>query len=179
MSVAYRDRIRQLARELGASDETLARYRLPLCREARRLVELGRDVEDRPALLTPRAAGAWQRLRAAALNEGIDLRLVSTFRSVDYQADLIRRKMQTGLELEDILRVNALPGYSEHHTGRAVDLCVPECPRLEEEFEVTSAFTWLNQHAGEWDWSLSYPRGDGRGIIYEPWHWLWQPKPQR
>ena len=41
----------------------------------------------------------------------------------------------------------AAPGYSEHHTGRAVDLTTPACDPLAEEFENTQAFDWLHLNA--------------------------------
>ena len=72
----------------------------------------------------------------------------------------------------DFLRVNAAPGYSEHHTGRAVDIGTPGCPPLEEAFEDTAAFAWLSRNAGAAGFRMTYPRGNPQGVIYEPWHWL-------
>ena len=34
---------------------------------------------------------------------------------------------------------------------------------------------WLASHAGEFGFSMSYPRGNPHGIVYEPWHWLYAP----
>ena len=76
--------------------------------------------------------------------------------------------------LVDILRVNAAPGYSEHHTGRAIDLGTIGCRALEEEFELTEAFAWLENNAAHFQFSLSYPRNNPSGVIYEPWHWCFQ-----
>ena len=36
--------------------------------------------------------------------------------------EVVRRKRERGLAMRDILAVSAAPGYSEHHSGRAVDL---------------------------------------------------------
>ena len=74
----------------------------------------------------------WQTMQQAAAHDGIALLLVSAFRSVDYQRDLIARKLAKGEQLDSILRVMAAPGYSEHHTGRAVDLTAPGLAPLEE-----------------------------------------------
>ncbi|HEY4990089.1 MAG TPA: D-alanyl-D-alanine carboxypeptidase family protein, partial [Opitutaceae bacterium] len=70
-------------------------------------------------------------------------------------------------------KVNAAPGYSEHHTGRAVDIGVPDEPPLEEGFALTQAFSWLTAHAREFGFALSYACGNPQGIAYEPWHWLY------
>ncbi len=101
----------------------------------------------------------------------IELLLVSAFRSVDYQRSIFDRKLAQGVPLDDILRVNAAPGYSEHHTGRAVDIATRGCPPLTEAFETTDAFEWLTRNAGRFGFEMSYPRDNPYGIAYEPWHW--------
>ena len=72
------------------------------------------------------------------------------------------------------LPIFAAPGFSEHHTGRALDIGTPGFVDLEENFETTAAFAWLQVHAEEFGFTLSYPKGGTRGIGYEPWHWLWR-----
>jgi hypothetical protein len=42
---------------------------------------------------------------------------VSAFRSVERQAEIVRRKLAAGGRIEEILTVCAPPGFSEHHTG--------------------------------------------------------------
>ena len=46
-------------------------------------------------------------------------------------------------------------------------------PPAEESFEATPAFAWLQQHAGGFGFTMSYPRGNPHGIVYEPWHWCY------
>jgi D-alanyl-D-alanine carboxypeptidase len=99
---------------------------------------------------------------------------VSAFRSVHYQKEIIRRKLEKGQSVADILRVSAAPGYSEHHTGHALDLTTPGTAVLEEEFEESEAFGWLTAHAGEFGFHMSFPRGNPHGVAYEPWHWAWR-----
>ena len=69
------------------------------------------------------------------------------------------------------MTVSAAPGYSEHHTGRAVDIATPGSRPLTEEFEDSAAFHWLNENAADFGFSMSYPRDNRYGFIYEPWHW--------
>jgi D-alanyl-D-alanine carboxypeptidase len=82
---------------------------------------------------------------AAAVIDGIVLAAVSGFRSFDYQRTIIERKLAAGLTVEQIVCVSALPGFSEHHTGRAIDVGTPGCPPVTEDFEQTSAFDWLTR----------------------------------
>jgi D-alanyl-D-alanine carboxypeptidase len=121
--------------------------------------------------LTPDAAGQWRAMVAAALADGVTLMIVSGFRDIEYQAMLIRKKINAGQDIAAILKVNAAPGYSEHHTGQAVDIATPGSRPLTEEFETTAAFGWLEANAGQFGFSMSYPRDNPWGFIYEPWHW--------
>ena len=84
------------------------------------------------------------------------------------------KKLKNGEDLSTILKVNAIPGFSEHHTGHAIDLSTTECPPLSEEFELTPAFEWLQKNAKTYQFSMSFPRSNNRGVSYEPWHWFCQ-----
>jgi zinc D-Ala-D-Ala carboxypeptidase len=145
-----------------------------LHREASELVSIGPDMYGREQQLTPRAAGAWAKLREAALSDGITLLLVSAFRSLERQKHIIQRQLSAGTPIEHVLLTNAAPGYSEHHTGRAIDLVSPSSPELSEQFEQTREFDWLTRHAAEHGFWMSYPRGNPFGISYEPWHWAYR-----
>ena len=73
--------------------------------------------------------------------------------------------------MPEILTVNAAPGYSEHHSGLALDLGAPGEPPAQESFERTATFAWLTQKACTYGFAMSYPRDNPYGIVYEPWHW--------
>jgi zinc D-Ala-D-Ala carboxypeptidase len=163
----YERRIQGILQELGAPVRPEARLFI----EAAELVSVGLDIHGREQRLTPEAAKAWSEMKTAAEKDGEILQLVSAFRSVDYQKQIIQRKLAAGQSWEQILRVSALPGFSEHHTGRTIDLTTPGSKELEEEFENTPAFRWLTKRAGEFEFTMTYPRGNSFGVAYEPWHW--------
>lgn len=173
---AFRERIAAIHSRLGIPVDYARRTGLALQREPGELVEIAPGRTRRRHWLEPDAAARWAQLEVAAERDGILLKLVSAYRSVDYQARLIERKLARGEPLEDILRVNAAPGYSEHHSGRAVDLGVVGRKPLTEEFERTEAFAWLRENASRWGFRLSYPRDNPHGIVYEPWHWACWPQ---
>lgn len=162
-------------RRLGLPADVVARQRLPLYAEPALLVACGQDVAGRDLYLEPATARAWQRLRAAASVDGIALLPVSGFRSLDYQAGLVARKLERGMPVDDILRYSALPGRSEHHLGTVLDLHDGNGPALEETFERSHAFDWLSRHAAPFGFHLSYPRDNPWQIGYEPWHWRYRP----
>ncbi len=158
----------KILRELGA--EEIYTRRKPVA-EATQLVSIGPDIYGRDQKLTPNAAKAWQEMKFAAESERILLQLVSAFRSIEYQHQIIKRKLTAGQKIEEIVRASAAPGYSEHHTGNAIDLTADGCEALTEGFEQTAAFGWLTQNAIRFGFSMSYPRGNKAGVVYEPWHW--------
>lgn len=168
-------RVREIGAELGIPGDYGARHRLRLQPEARKLASIGDDIYGREQKLTPRAARAWQEMARSAGGDAIEIQPVSAFRTVDYQAGLIRGKLEQGQSLEQILAVSAAPGYSEHHSGRAIDVTTPGSEVLEEPFEKTAAFEWLMANADRFGFRLSYPRGNPHGVAYEPWHWCWMP----
>lgn len=145
--------------------------------EATDLVSVGEDCSGRRARLTADAATAWQQMREAAAAAGVELLLVSAYRSYDYQVRLWERKLAAGETPAEIRRVLAVPGFSQHHTGCAVDVGAPGCTELTEDFEATPAFRWLTEHAGEFGFSMPYGRENAQGVIYEPWHWYWSENP--
>jgi D-alanyl-D-alanine carboxypeptidase len=175
---AYLARLRELHRELGIPAGYATTRRLPLHEEAatEELVEIGQNPDGRRLELLPPAAAAWRHLREEAAADGIELIAVSAFRSVARQTEIIRRKLADGKPIAEILRYVAAPGFSEHHTGRAIDIGSPGFIDLEEDFETTPAFAWLRRRAPALGFSLSYPRESDTGIAYEPWHWLWRPE---
>jgi D-alanyl-D-alanine carboxypeptidase len=148
-----------------------ARTGLGLVAEPDWLAFAGFDRYRRPLWLHVEAARAWGYMRDAALADGVVLEAISGYRSHDHQLGIFERKLSRGLSVPDILAVNAAPGFSEHHSGLALDIGAPDEPPAEESFEATPAFAWLQANAGGHGFAMSYPRDNPHGIVYEPWHW--------
>ena len=170
---AYKERIRQYHKMLNIPADYESRYGLPLHIEADILVSIENDVFDRPQKLIYLASKQWEKMKKSANADGVNIELVSAFRSVDYQVEIITRKLNKGEKIDKILETIAAPGYSEHHTGRALDLTTDNCMHLSESFEKTEAFNWLTINANRFSFKLSYPRNCKEKISYEPWHWFY------
>jgi D-alanyl-D-alanine carboxypeptidase len=164
-------RLQERLEVLGLDGGYAQRTGLALVAEPDWLLLAGFDRYRRPLWLLPAAARAWQAMRRAAATDGIALEAISGYRSHDYQLGIFERKLARGLSVARILEVNAAPGYSEHHGGDALDIGAPDEPPAEESFEATPAFAWLTAHAAGHGFTMSYPRGNPHGIVYEPWHW--------
>ena len=169
---SYEERAIQALRELGVPTSFVTQRRRPLQEECDDLVSIGLDMFGREQRLERTTASQWRAMCLAADREGVVLAIVSAFRSFDYQRQIIARKLAAGLSIEQIISVSALPGFSEHHTGQAVDIGTPGCPPVTEAFEQTPAFDWLTRRGHDFSFRMSYPRGNKLGVIYEPWHWV-------
>jgi D-alanyl-D-alanine carboxypeptidase len=120
------------------------------------------------------AAVKFQQMVNAAQRDGVSLVPLSAFRSLQDQEYLFFDvKAQRGQVATKRAEVSAPPGYSEHHTGYAVDIGDGYVPAvdLSPEFENTAAFKWLEENAAYYNFELSFPRNNPQGINYEPWHW--------
>ena len=177
IAVEYAERVKSALDSLGISPQLITDRSLALCEEASDLVAADIDGSGTGHRLVPAAATAWRAMKAAASSDGITLQIVSAFRSVERQTAIIRRKLEAGISLPEILAVSAPPGFSEHHSGRAIDITTTGVRPLEQEFDGTAAFQWLSRSAGSFGFILSYPLGNRHGYLYEPWHWCYRVSP--
>ena len=170
------ERLHERLQALGLDQaEYAGRSGLALVAEPQWLALAGFDRWRRPLWLRPGAARAWRAMQRAAALDGVALDAISGYRSHDYQLGIFERKLARGQSVAQILQVNAAPGFSEHHGGDALDIGTPGEPPAEESFEHTHAFAWLVANAGDFGFVMSYPRDNPHGIVYEPWHWCFQP----
>ncbi len=143
----------------------------PAYAETGQLTDVGPNVMGRMQALEPETASAWSAMKDAAADDGVVLLIVSGFRSIEYQARLIERKLARGNALTEILRSTAAPGFSQHHTGKAVDIATPGSRPLTEDFAATDAFAWLVNRANAFGFRMPYGRSNRFDFAYEPWHW--------
>lgn len=168
------NRIEQLNKELGIDINAQYERKLQMYPEERGCVPAGLDYMNREVKLHPLALEAWLAMKQSAIGHNINITICSAFRSYSYQTELIKRKLSAGQQIQSIISVIAPPGFSEHHTGRAIDIITDGITSLDESFEQTEAFRWLTLHANKFNFYLSYPRNNPFGVIYEPWHWCYK-----
>lgn len=123
-------------------------------------------------MLRKEAAEALEKLFAGAKNDGIYLAGVSAFRSQKTQTALFNRYVKK--DGEELARTySAVPGYSEHQTGLAIDVSGSDGKCAAEScFGGTKEAEWLAQHVAEYGFIVRFPEGkqDITGYKYEPWH---------
>ena len=119
-----------------------------------------------PGGLTSECNQAFEKMKAAAANDGISLWIVSGYRSYGTQESIYWRYVSNdGMTEADTY--SARPGHSEHQTGLAMDL-----NSLYTSFGDTPEGKWLAEHCHEYGFIIRYPKGKQSitGYIYEPWH---------
>jgi D-alanyl-D-alanine carboxypeptidase len=123
------------------------------------------------------AARALLAMQRAAADDGVELTVISAFRSLAVQRHLFFEVgAQRSQSPEVRAQVSAPPGFSEHSTGFAVDLGDGRRPQtnLSTSFESTEAFAWLQANAVRFHYLLSFPANNRQGVSYEPWHWRFE-----
>ncbi|MEL7038348.1 MAG: M15 family metallopeptidase [Cyanobacteria bacterium J06592_8] len=136
--------------------------------------ELKSVTADGGIRLRSAAAQSYLEMADAARRRGIRLAALSGFRTVEDQEYLFFEvKAQRGQNASKRAQVSAPPGYSEHHTGYAIDIGDADFPsrHLKVSFEETKAFQWLEENAAFYSFELSFPKDNPQGVSYEPWHW--------
>ncbi|WP_290651232.1 M15 family metallopeptidase [Aquisalimonas sp.] len=170
----YKAKVTALHEQLGIPEDYSERTGLSLQPTNERLVVAGVDRRMGVFLMSAEAAKAWLEMQAAARVEGVELFPVSTYRGVFEQAEIVRQRLNDNQTIEEVLKTSAAPGYSEHHTGDAIDLATPNGPGLTQEFATTEAYAWLTANAGDYCFTLSYPEDNDHGLAFEPWHWRFE-----
>lgn len=129
-----------------------------------------------PEYLHREAERALRQMMAAAHADGVWIILVSGFRDFAIQNTLFQARAQELGSAELAAKSVAPPGYSEHHTGFAVDLA--DGLSGFQDFAQTEAFRWMMNHAHEFGFELSFPPNNPQGVDYEPWHWRFVRAPE-
>ncbi|MCD7730102.1 MAG: M15 family metallopeptidase [Oscillospiraceae bacterium] len=129
-----------------------------------------------------RAAEYMTDMIAAAKADGINLTVISSYRTIEYQQYNFDRSVQQRVNdgmtydeaYEDTAKEVAFPGESEHNAGLSADIFSDEYYSLDDDgFKNTKAYEWLMENAADYGFILRYPEGkEGiTGFIYEPWHY--------
>lgn len=132
--------------------------------------------------LDSRAVEDFFAMQQAAQDAGLQLKIISGFRSTTRQQQLYEQEVQAllgqGLDQaaaeQQAQRVEQKAYESDHNTGLAVDL-VPQYSQTKnaETIVQTPEYQWLSEHAVEYGFVLRYPedKQEITGVEFKPWHW--------
>ncbi len=119
----------------------------------------------------------YKKLAKDLKSEGITIELDSVYRSVKEQQKLWDEwSADPEKGLEYVKKYVAVPGYSEHHTGLAIDICLRKGKKLVYENDDMIAdkktFSKIHKKLADYGFILRYLKGRDNvtGYAYEPWH---------
>lgn len=127
----------------------------------------------------------YEKMSEKMMNDiGRKLFIDSGYRSPGRQAYLFFYYLTTssGYSLFENAKWIAMPGYSEHGhpINNAIDFTNTEGingfsdNQTAADFEALPEYQWLQKNANDFNFYLSYPRGNDLGVEFEPWHWHWE-----
>lgn len=145
--------------------------------ETKTIMKAYRGTKDSAKYLDSRVVEHYEAMCKAATADGYNLWAASAFRTYEYQENNYNKKVNSlmnseGLSEDDAkakaATIVAIPGTSEHNLGLAVDII-----SVEESFENTEEFRWLQENAAQYGFVMRYPKDkqDITKVIYEPWHY--------
>ncbi len=113
--------------------------------------------------------------------DNANISLFSGYRDIQKQIELvnnsIKKKISKGFSIKDArnscFETLAIPGFSEHHTGLAVDLYSNNDNSFDTtNFQNTKAYEWLIKNSYKYGFILRYPKDKEHitNISFEPWH---------
>ena len=111
---------------------------------------------------------------------GLQPLVCSSYRDYNRQMQLFNQERdrftEQGMDAEEAYAAAmaniALPGYSEHETGFAVDIVSVDHQTLDRDFADTPEGQWLAANSAQYGFVVRYPaeKQQVTGITYEPWH---------
>ena len=143
--------------------------------------------------LRKEAHHAFDKMKAEALKESINIQVVSSYRDFNHQNRIWTRKYNTftkqGMSPENtidkIIEYSTIPGTSRHHWGTDLDIIdgnskQPKHVLNAEHFHGNGPFCklkeWMDIHANSFGFYLVYTDNANRkGFKYEPWHYTFKP----
>ena len=149
----------------------------------------GKDIN-----LREQAYEAFVEMQNAAMDSGIDIKIVSSYRSFDRQAAIFERKYLRYTDEENMLPLDAIdkiieystvPGTSRHHWGTDIDITDGKVKAdgdvlVTEKFEDGGPYStlknWMDNYSESFGFYLVYTNNPKRrGFKYEPWHYSYAP----
>ncbi len=119
--------------------------------------------------VTSNTKTAFEKMQDDAREQGYNIGVTSAYRSINSQKYLYNNYLTEDTQ-EVVDTYSSRPGYSEHHTGEAIDLIGSSASM--EEFEKTKESKWVDENAYKYGFVVRYKKGYEKitGYEYEPWH---------
>lgn len=143
--------------------------------------------------LLPEAFIKFKQMQNDAKKEGIEIEIVSGYRSYEKQKSIWNNKYNKNFErrifgiknINRIIQYSTLPGTSRHHWGTDIDIIdkrfIPKGDLLIEKNYTENGiyselFSWMKKNSNKYGFYLVYDDSPERkGFKFEPWHYSYKP----
>ena len=143
--------------------------------------------------LLPEAFIKFKQMQNDAKKEGIEIEIVSGYRSYEKQKSIWNNKYNQNFErrifgiknINRIIQYSTLPGTSRHHWGTDIDIIdkrfIPKGDLLIEKNYTENGiyselFSWMKKNSNKYGFYLVYDDSPERkGFKFEPWHYSYKP----
>lgn len=144
--------------------------------------------------LEKRTYEAFKKMKKAALSDGVELKIISAYRSYNRQKVIWNNKylkytkefnLEPEKAIDEIIKFSTIPGTSRHHWGTDIDIIdgsyLGEGDLLiAENFKKNGIFfkvkKWLNENSESFGFFIVYNDDKERkGFEHEPWHFSYLP----
>ena len=143
--------------------------------------------------LLPEAYLKFKQMQNDAKKEGVEIEIVSGYRSYQKQKDIWNNKYNKNFEngilgiknINRIIQYSTLPGTSRHHWGTEIDIIdkrfIPKGDLLIEKNYAENGiysqlFSWMKKNSKKYGFYLVYDDSPKRkGFKFEPWHYSYKP----
>jgi LAS superfamily LD-carboxypeptidase LdcB len=130
--------------------------------------------------VTPNTKTALHELSADASSQGINIAVISGYRSYTTQVSTfnsyVQNEIKAGLSHDQaVIKANtysAKPGHSEHQLGTTTDLKCASCGNFDNSAGNLKLYQYLADNCYKFGFAISYPTNslELTGYKYEPWH---------
>ena len=132
------------------------------------------DKSNNKVLLEKEAFYYYEQLKEYLKTIGIKIVINEAYRSIEDQEKIVE-EFKSIYDEEKLYKKAAVPGYSEHHTGLAIDIGLIYDKKEEEEENIKireAIYQEMHKHLSKFGFILRYPKGKEEitGYSYEPWH---------
>ena len=145
-------------------------------------------------LLEKETFKAFEKMRNAAMRDGIKIKIISGHRDFERQTLIWNSKfikftkelkLKPDEAINEIIRFSTIPGTSRHHWGTEIDIIDEDFknennPLISEKYESGGIFyklkKWMDLNSEKFGFYLTYTNEEERkGFEYEPWHYSYKP----
>ena len=145
-------------------------------------------------LLEKETFKAFEKMRNAAMNDGIKIKIISGHRDFERQTLIWNSKfikftkefkLTPDEAINEIIRFSTIPGTSRHHWGTEIDIIDEDFkneknPLISEKYESGGVYNklkkWMDLNSEKFGFYLTYTNDEQRnGFEYEPWHYSYKP----